>query len=42
MVQRLRRSGTGVLRVGFDVGAGDAEVDVIYTSFVVSVQHIGF
>ena len=42
MVQSLRRSGTGVLRVGFDVGAGNAEVDVIYTSFILSVQHIGY
>ena len=30
-----------VLHVGVDVGAGDAEVDVIYISFIVSVQHIG-
>ena len=30
----------GVLHVGVDVGAGDAEVDVIYVSFIVSVQHI--
>ena len=32
----------GVLHVGVDVGAGDAEVDVIYISFIVSVQHIGY
>ena len=25
-----------------DVGAGDAEVDVIYISFIMSVQHIGY
>ena len=31
----------GVLHVGVDVGTGDAEVDVIYISFIVSVQHIG-
>ena len=31
----------GVLHVGVDVGAGDAEVDVIYISLIVSVQHIG-
>ena len=42
MVQSLRRSGTGVLHVGVDVGAGDAEVDVIYISFIVSVQYIGY
>ena len=40
--QSLRRSGMGVLHVGVDVGAGDAEVDVIYISFIVSVQHIGY
>ena len=28
--------------VGVDVGAGDAEVDVIYLSFIVSVQYIGY
>ena len=38
----LRRSGTGVLHVGVDVGAGGAEVDVIYISFIVSVQYIGY
>ena len=32
----------GVLHVGVDVGAGDAEVDLIYISFMVSVQHIGY
>ena len=32
----------GVLHVGIDVGAGDIEVDVIYISFIVSVQHIGY
>ena len=31
----------GVLHVGVDVVAGDAEVDVIYISFIVSVQYIG-
>ena len=29
----------GVLHVGVDVEAGDAEVDVFYTLFIVSVQH---
>ena len=28
--------------VGVDVEAGDAEVDVIYISFIVSVQYIGY
>ena len=28
--------------VGVDVGAGDAEVDVIYISFIMSVQYIGY
>ena len=37
----LRRLSMGVLHVGVDVGAGDAEVDVIYISFIVSVQYIG-
>ena len=36
----LRRSGMGVLHVGVDVGSGGAEVDVIYISFIVSVQYI--
>ena len=40
--QSLRSLGMGVLRVGVDVGAGDAEVDVIYISFIVSVQYIGY
>ena len=35
-------SGMGVLHIGVDVGAGDAEVDVIYISFIVSVQYIGY
>ena len=30
------------VHVGVDVGAGDAEVDVIYISFIMSVQHIGY
>ena len=30
----------GVLHVGVDVEAGDPDVDVIYISFIVSVQHI--
>ena len=38
----VRRSGMGVLHVGVDVGAGDAEVDVSYVSFIVSVQYIGY
>ena len=32
----------GVLHVGAEVGAGDAEVDVIDISFIVSVQDIGY
>ena len=32
----------GVLHVGVDVEAGDAEVDVINISFIVSVQYIGY
>ena len=38
----LRRSGVGALHDGVDVGAGDAEVDVIYIPFIVSVQYIGY
>ena len=29
------------VHVGVDVGAGDPEVDVIYISFIMSVQYIG-
>ena len=32
----------GVLHVGVDVGAEDAEADVIYISFIVSVQYIEY
>ena len=44
MVQSFRRSGMCVLHVGVDVGAGDAEVNVMYipVSFIVSVQYIGY
>ena len=35
MVQSFRRSGMGVLYLGVDVGAGDAEVDVIYTRYII-------
>ena len=42
MVQSFRRSGMGVLYVGVDVGAVDVDVDVIYISFIVSVQNIGY
>ena len=38
----LIRSGMGVLHVGVGVGAGDAEADVIYISFIVSVQYIEY
>ena len=30
------------VHVGVDVGAGDAEVDVIYITFIMSVQYIGY
>ena len=30
------------VHVGVDVGAGDLEVDVIYISFIISVQYIGY
>ena len=32
----------GVLHVRVDVGDGDSEVDVIYISFIVSVQYTGY
>ena len=32
----------GVLHVGANVGPGDTEADVIYISFIVSVQYIGY
>ena len=31
-----------IVYVGVDVAAGDAEVDVIYISFIMSVQYIGY
>ena len=30
------------VHVGVDVGAGDAEVDVIYITFIMSVQYRGY
>ena len=30
------------VHVGVNVGAGDAEVDVIYVSFIMSVHYIGY
>ena len=30
------------VHVGVDVEAGDAEVDVIYIAFILSVQYIGY
>ena len=30
------------VHVGVDVGAGGVEVDVIYITFIMSVQYIGF
>ena len=31
-----------IVHVGVDVGAGDLEVDVIYITFIMSVQYIGY
>ena len=31
-----------IVYVGVDVGPGDVEVDVIYITFVMSVQYIGY
>ena len=30
------------VHVGVDVGAGDVEVDIIYISFIMSVNYIGY
>ena len=30
------------VHVGVDVGAGDVEVDVIYITFIMSAQYIGY
>ena len=30
------------VHIGVEVGAGDAEVDVIYITFIMSVQYIGY
>ena len=30
------------VHVGVDVGAGDVEIDVIYITFIMSVQYIGY
>ena len=40
--QSLKTFGYGCTSCWGDVGAGDAEVDVIYISFIVSVQHMGY
>ena len=31
-----------IVHVGVDVGAGDAEVDVIYIKLIMSVRYIGY
>ena len=38
--QSFRKVGYGCTSCWGDVGAGDAEADVIYITFIVSVQHI--
>ena len=38
--QSFKTDGYGCTSCWGDVGAGDPEVDVIYISFIVSVQHI--
>ena len=40
--QSFRKVGYGCTSCWGDVGAGDAEADVIYISFIVSAQHIGY
>ena len=38
--QSFKTVGCGCTSCWGDVGAGNAEVDVIYISFIVSVQHL--
>ena len=40
--QSLKTVGYGCTSCWGDVGAGDAKADVIYISFIVSVQYIGY
>ena len=40
--QSFKTVGYGCTSCWGDVGAGDAEVDVTYISFIVSVQHIEY
>ena len=40
--QSFKTVGYGCTSCWGDVGAGDAEADVIYISFIVSVQYIGY
>ena len=40
--QSFKMVGYGCTSCWGDVGAGDAEADVIYISFIVSVQYIGY
>ena len=40
--QSFKTVGYGCTSCWGDVGAGDAEADVIYISFIISVQHIEY
>ena len=40
--EALRFGYVYAVHVGVDVGAGDVEVDVMYTTFIMSVQYIGY
>ena len=43
MAPEALRFGYGyAVHVGVDVGAGDVEVDVIYITFIISAQYIGY
>ena len=42
MGQSFKTFGYGCASCWGDVGAGDAEADVVYISFIVSVQYIGY
>ena len=43
MASEALRFGYGcVVHVGVDLGAGDVEVDVVYTTFTMSAQYTGY
>ena len=40
--QSFKTVGYGCTSCWGDIGAGDPEVDILYISFIVSVQYIGY